>query len=162
MEIRRFSIFYVFLDFPPWLGFFIIILCRWTSIDYNRWLAYHAHNYRIFWYTSYTNFTMSIINTIWIEASANQVMSLLRMPVNRLRVFLRLKLLQITVSILLDSSSSHWIEKHGIVVHQDDWLTMVISQQYHNFLSVQLLPSNGSHFLAALRYALTNGLYTAF
>ena len=54
----------------------------------------------------------------------------------------------------------HWIEKHGIEVHQDAWLIMVISQQYGNVLSVQL--SNGSHFLAALRYALTNAQFTAF
>ena len=56
----------------------------------------------------------------------------------------------------------HWIEKHGIEVQQDDWLIMVINQQYGNVLSVHLLPSNGSHFLAALRYALTNAQFTAF
>ena len=44
----------------------------------------------------------------------------------------------------------------------DDWLFMVISQQYGNVLSVQLLPSNGSHFLEALRYALTYAQFTAF
>ena len=44
----------------------------------------------------------------------------------------------------------------------NDWLIMVISQQYGNVLSVLLLPSNDSHFLAALRYALTNVQFTAF
>ena len=48
------------------------------------------------------------------------------------------------------------------MIRQDDWLIMVTSQQYNNVLSVQLLPSNGSHFLAALRYALTNAQFTAF
>ena len=48
------------------------------------------------------------------------------------------------------------------MICQDDWLIMVISQQYSDVLSVQLLPSNGSHFLAALRYALTNAQFTAF
>ena len=48
------------------------------------------------------------------------------------------------------------------MICQDDRLIMVISQQYSNVLSVQLLPSNGSHFLAALRYVLTNAQFTAF
>ena len=56
----------------------------------------------------------------------------------------------------------HWIGKHRIEVRQDDWLIIVISRQHGNVLSVQLLPSNGSHFLAALRYALTNAWFTAF
>ena len=55
----------------------------------------------------------------------------------------------------------HWIEKHGIEVRHDDWLIMVISRQHGNVLSVQLLPSNGSHFLAVTRCALTNAQFTA-
>ena len=53
---------------------------------------------------------------------------------------------------------THWIEKHGIEVRQDDWLIMVISRQHGNVLSVQLLPmaSNGSHFVAVIHCALTN------
>ena len=31
----------------------------------------------------------------------------------------------------------HRIEKHGMEVHQDDWLIMVARQQYSNVLSVQ-------------------------
>ena len=30
---------------------------------------------------------------------------------------------------------NHWIEKHGIEVRQNEWLIMVISQQYGNVLS---------------------------
>ena len=36
---------------------------------------------------------------------------------------------------------------------------MIISQQYDDALTVQLLPSNGSHFLAASRCALTNAKF---
>ena len=43
---------------------------------------------------------------------------------------------------------------------KDDWLIMVISQQYGNVLSVQLLPGSGNHFLAALHCALTNVRFT--
>ena len=56
----------------------------------------------------------------------------------------------------------HWTEKHGIDVHQDDWLIMVFSQEYSYVLSVQLLASNGRHYLAALRYAMTNAQFTDF
>ena len=48
------------------------------------------------------------------------------------------------------------------MIRQDDWLIIVISQQYSNVLSVQLLPGNGSHFLAVYRYALTKAQFTAF
>ena len=57
--------------------------------------------------------------------------------------------------------TQHWIEKHQIDVCRRDWLIMVISQQYDNVLSVQLLPSTGSHFLALFRCAWTNAPFTA-
>ena len=56
----------------------------------------------------------------------------------------------------------HCTELKNMENHQDDCLITVISQQYCNILSVQLLPSYGSHFLAALCYALTNAQFTAF
>ena len=58
-------------------------------------------------------------------------------------------------------STSHWIERHGIEICQDDWLIVIISQQNCHVLSVQLLPSNGSHFLALFRCALTDAQFTA-
>ena len=58
-------------------------------------------------------------------------------------------------------NAGHWIEKHGIELRRDDWLITVIRQQYANVLSVKLLHGHGSHFLAALRYALTNPIFIA-
>lgn len=44
---------------------------------------------------------------------------------------------------------------NGLVVKQAELVIMDIGQQYCYIMSVQLLLSNSSHVLAALRYALT-------
>ena len=54
----------------------------------------------------------------------------------------------------------HLYEINGLGVKQAERLIMVISQQYSNILSGQLLLGVGSHFLAAWRCALTNVPFT--
>ena len=44
---------------------------------------------------------------------------------------------------------THWLELNGLELKQAKLPKVVISQEYCNILSVQLLPSNSRHFLPA-------------